>query len=115
MDQSGLYIMSVAADLMGLHPSTLRLWESKGLLTPSRTEGGTRLYSDANLARMRRICALTDDRVNLAGVARILELEDELSALRGAGPAPLDDADHKEVEVREMRPTRPAGAPRGRA
>ena len=93
MEQTGLYIMSVAADLMGLHPSTLRLWERKGLLTPSRTEGGTRLYSDANLARMRRICALTDDRVNLAGIARILELEDELAALRSAPPAPLDDGD----------------------
>ena len=92
MDRTGLYIMSVAADLMGLHPSTLRLWERKGLLTPSRTEGGTRLYSNANLARMRRICALTDERVNLAGIARILELEDELAAIRSARPAPPDHA-----------------------
>ena len=55
MDRTGLYTMSVAADLMDLHPSTLRLWERKGLLTPSRTEGENRLYSDANLARMRRM------------------------------------------------------------
>ena len=99
MDQTGLYIMSVAADLMGLHPSTLRLWERKGLLTPRRTEGGTRLYSDANLARMRRICALTDERVNLAGIARILELEDELAALRTSRTAPLDDADERAAAI----------------
>ena len=93
MDRTGLYVMSVAAELIGLHPSTLRLWERKGLLTPARSDGGTRLYSDADLARLRRISALTDCGVNLEGVRRILDLEDQLAALQAAdgptGPWPL--------------------------
>jgi MerR family transcriptional regulator, heat shock protein HspR len=82
VDNMGLYVMSIAADLMGLHPSTLRLWERRGLIAPSRTPGGTRLYSDADLHRMRRIAELAQDGVNLEGIRRILTLEDELAALR---------------------------------
>jgi MerR family transcriptional regulator/heat shock protein HspR len=90
LDDIGLYVMSVAAELIGLHPSTLRLWERKGLLTPGRTDGGTRLYSDADIDRLRRISALTDEGVNLEGVRRILELEGRLAALQAALPDPGD-------------------------
>jgi MerR family transcriptional regulator/heat shock protein HspR len=81
-DDMGLYVMSIAAELMGLPPSTLRLWERRGLVEPSRTDGGTRLYSNADMRRLRRIADLANDGVNLEGVRRILVLEDELASLR---------------------------------
>jgi MerR family transcriptional regulator, heat shock protein HspR len=71
----GVYGISVTAELSGLGPQTLRLYERRGLLTPQRTDGGTRRYSDDDLVRLQRITELTDDGVNLAGVARILDLE----------------------------------------
>jgi MerR family transcriptional regulator/heat shock protein HspR len=74
--------MSVAADLTGLHPQTLRLYERRGLVEPTRTHGGNRRYSDADLDRLRRITDLTEQRVNIEGVRRILELEAELAELR---------------------------------
>jgi MerR family transcriptional regulator/heat shock protein HspR len=87
VDDLGVYVMSIAADLMGLHPSTLRLWERRGLIAPSRTPGGTRLYSNADVHRMRRIAELAQDGVNLEGIRRILTLEDELAAIRAStGP-----------------------------
>ena len=72
---AGVYVMSVAADLAGLHPQTLRLYERRGLLEPERTDGGNRRYSDADLDQLRRITELTDAGVNIEGVRRILELE----------------------------------------
>lgn len=81
-DDTGVYVMSVAAELAGLHPQTLRLYERKGLLDPARSEGGNRRYSDADLTRMRRIGELTALGVNLEGVRRVLDLEDENAALR---------------------------------
>lgn len=78
-----LYVISVAAELAGVHPQTLRIYERKGLINPARTGGGSRRYSDADLDQLRRIQALTDEGVNLAGVKRILELERELAELRG--------------------------------
>jgi len=86
VNEVGLYVMSVAAELMDLHPSTLRLWERRGLVAPSRTAGGTRLYSDADLHRMRRVADLTRSGVNLEGIRRILILEDELAAIRVPSP-----------------------------
>ena len=77
-----LYIISVAAELAGVHPQTLRIYERKGLIEPSRTEGRSRRYSDRDIAHLRRIQELTNDGVSLAGVQRILALEDELSAAR---------------------------------
>jgi MerR family transcriptional regulator, heat shock protein HspR len=71
----GVYAISVTAELSGLGPQTLRLYERLGLLTPQRTEGGTRRYSDDDLATLQRITELTDEGVNLAAVARILDLE----------------------------------------
>jgi MerR family transcriptional regulator/heat shock protein HspR len=76
-------MISVAADLVGMHPQTLRIYESKGLVRPGRTPGGTRLYSEHDLERLREIQRLTTELgLNLAGVRRVLALEDELAALR---------------------------------
>jgi MerR family transcriptional regulator/heat shock protein HspR len=72
-------MISVAAELVGMHPQTLRLYETKGLVRPSRTPGGTRLYSDADVERLRLIHRLTTELgLNLAGVRHVLRLEDEL-------------------------------------
>jgi MerR family transcriptional regulator, heat shock protein HspR len=78
---TGVYVMSVAASLAGLHPQTLRLYERRGLVEPTRTDGGDRRYSDADLDVLRRIVELTGDGVNLEGIRRILQLEDEVSQL----------------------------------
>ncbi len=76
-----VYVISVAADLTGVHAQTLRNYERQGLLTPARTGGGNRRYSDADLTRIRRITELTDDGLPLAGVRRILDLEERLAEL----------------------------------
>ena len=82
-DQRPRYMISVAADIVGMHPQTLRIYEAKGLVRPGRTPGGTRLYSDHDLERLREIQRLTTEvGLNLAGVRRVLALEDELAALR---------------------------------
>ena len=83
-DQRALYIISVAAELAGVHPQTLRIYERKGLIEPSRTEGRSRRYSDRDIALLRRIQELTNEGVSLAGVRRILELEAELERAAGA-------------------------------
>jgi MerR family transcriptional regulator/heat shock protein HspR len=78
-----LYMISVAAELAGLHPQTLRMYEAKGLVRPARTPGGTRVYSDADVERLRLIQRLTTELgLNLAGVEHVLRLEDELKRLR---------------------------------
>ena len=83
MDDRPRYMISVAADLVGMHPQTLRIYESKGLLRPKRTKGNTRLYSDADLERLRLIQQLTNQLgLNLAGVEQVLRLEDELQRMR---------------------------------
>ena len=73
-----LYIISVAAELAGVHAQTLRIYERKGLIEPSRTQGGSRRYSDRDIALLRRIQELTTEGVSLAGVSKILKLEAEL-------------------------------------
>src|SRR5262249_1877053 len=76
------YMISVAAELVGMHPQTLRIYEQKGLVRPQRTAGNTRLYSDADLERLKLIQRLTSDLgLNLAGVERVLHLEDELARM----------------------------------
>ena len=77
----GVYGISVAAELSGISVQSLRLYERNGLLTPARSDGGTRRYSAEDLARLRRISALVESGVNLAGVARILDLEDDNATL----------------------------------
>jgi MerR family transcriptional regulator/heat shock protein HspR len=81
-DQRALYIISVAAELAGVHPQTLRIYERKGLIEPSRTEGRSRRYSDRDIALLQRIQELTNEGVSLAGVRKILDLEAELEELR---------------------------------
>jgi MerR family transcriptional regulator/heat shock protein HspR len=73
-----VYVISVAAELAGVHPQTLRIYERKGLVDPARTGGGSRRYSDADIAQLRRIQQLTSEGLNLAGVQKVLELEAEL-------------------------------------
>jgi MerR family transcriptional regulator, heat shock protein HspR len=74
-----MYMISVAADLVGMHPQTLRIYETKGLVRPKRTPGGTRLYSELDVERLRIIQRLTTELgLNLAGVELVLRLEDEL-------------------------------------
>ena len=76
------YMISIAAELVGMHPQTLRLYEAKGLVRPARTPGGTRLYSDSDIERLRLIQRLTTELgLNLAGVEQVLRLQDELERL----------------------------------
>ena len=74
-----VYVISVAAELAGVHAQTLRIYERKGLIEPSRTQGGSRRYSDRDIALLRRIQELTADGVSLAGVRKVLELEGDLN------------------------------------
>ena len=79
MTDRPIYMISVAAELVGMHPQTLRIYEAKGLVRPQRTPGGTRLYSEADIERLRIIQRLTSELgLNLAGVELVLRLEDEL-------------------------------------
>jgi MerR family transcriptional regulator, heat shock protein HspR len=83
MDDRPRYMISVAAELVGMHPQTLRIYEQKGLVRPQRTAGNTRLYSDADVERLRLINRLTSELgLNLAGVERVLVLEDELRRMQ---------------------------------
>jgi len=83
MDDRPRYMISVAADMVGMHPQTLRIYEQKGLVRPQRTAGNTRLYSDADVERLRLIQRLTTEvGLNLAGAERVLRLEDELERMR---------------------------------
>jgi MerR family transcriptional regulator/heat shock protein HspR len=83
-DDRPRYMISIAAELVGMHPQTLRIYEAKGLVRPQRTGGNTRLYSEADLERLREIQRLTTElRLNLAGVERVLALEDEMRRMRG--------------------------------
>jgi MerR family transcriptional regulator, heat shock protein HspR len=79
--QRAVYVISVAAELAGVHPQTLRIYERKGLVEPARTLGGSRRYSDDDIHLLQRIQALTDEGLNLAGVKRVLELEARIAEL----------------------------------
>ena len=92
---SPIYIISVAAELAGMHPQTLRVYERKGLLNPQRTQGNSRRYSESDIRLLQRIQDLTGHGINLAGVIRIIELEQEIERLR----AQIDEA-RQEYEAR---------------
>ena len=80
----GVYMISVAAELAGMHPQTLRIYEARGLITPQRSAGKTRLYSQDDVDRLRRIQELTSEiGMNLAGVEKVFELEEQLERMRG--------------------------------
>ena len=83
----GVYAISVAASLVGTGVQNLRAYERAGLLEPSRTSGGTRLYSRNDIDRLRRIDALLRAGLNLAGIAMVLSLEEEIAGLRGSDPS----------------------------
>src|SRR5690348_9768603 len=89
-----VFVISVAAELAGVHPQTLRIYERKGLLDPARTGGGSRRYSEFDIARLRRIQELTNEGLNLAGVKRVLELEAHVAELRERLVQLQDDARH---------------------
>jgi MerR family transcriptional regulator/heat shock protein HspR len=78
----GVFAISVAAELSGLHPQTLRVYEREGLVEPDRSAGGTRLYSGSDVERLRQIAKLTSDGLNLAGVKLVLELQEEIRRLQ---------------------------------
>jgi MerR family transcriptional regulator, heat shock protein HspR len=109
----GLFSISVAAELAGLHPQTLRIYEREGLLDPARSAGGTRRYSRRDIDRLEQICALTADGLNLAGIRRVLALQEETRQLQAevarlrelAGDRPADPS----ARPREPRGGRPAG------
>jgi len=89
-----VYVISVAAELAGVHPQTLRIYERKGLLDPSRTSGGSRRFSERDLSRLRRIQQLTASGLNLEGVRKVLELEAEINRLQ-------TEVDRVRAEARE--------------
>ena len=106
-DTRALYVISVAAELAGVHPQTLRIYERKGLLAPARTSGRSRRYSDHDIQLLRRIQELTNEGVSLMGVQRILALEQDLDAAR-------QRAARLEASVDALA-ARDGGAGRGRA
>ena len=112
--QHAVYVISVAAELAGVHPQTLRIYERKGLVDPARTQGGSRRYSDEDIVLLLRIQDLTNEGLNLAGVQRVLALEAENLRLRAelARTREQGQAEVAEVERRnryEIVPVRQAG------
>lgn len=81
-EQQAVYVISVAAQLAGGHPQTLRIYERRGLLSPARTAGGNRRYSDADISRLRRIAELAELGMNLEGIRHVMSLEAEVERLR---------------------------------
>ncbi len=110
----GVYGISVAAELVGMGTQTLRLYERRGLLEPARTNGGTRRYSEDDLDRLRRIGELLASGLNLAGVARVLDLESDNAQLRASNTQlRADNAQLREAKPhpQDARPPSPARAP----
>lgn len=105
-----IYIISVAAELAGVHPQTLRVYERKGLLQPQRTQGNTRRYSEHDIDRLRRIQELTQEGINLAGVMRIMELENELARWRDRYDMIAEDMNLIQEQVDELLRSRSAMA-----
>ena len=100
--ERGVYMISVAADLAGMHPQTLRIYESKGLIEPKRSPKNTRLYSEEDVERLRRIQQLTGELgMNLAGVEKVFELEEELHRMRRRMRNMERQAERLEREMRE--------------
>jgi MerR family transcriptional regulator/heat shock protein HspR len=96
-----IYIISVAAELAGVHPQTLRVYERKGLVTPQRTEGNTRRYSERDIERLRKIQELTQEGVNLAGVTRIMQLERNIERLQARHARALRELEALEAQLEE--------------
>jgi MerR family transcriptional regulator, heat shock protein HspR len=90
--EQAVYVISVAAELAGMHPQTLRIYERRGLVLPARTGGGNRRYSDADIEVLRRIAELADQGLNLEGIKRVMELEAENARLHAELDAAREDA-----------------------
>lgn len=101
-----MYVISIAAELAGVHPQTLRVYERKGLVQPHRTEGNTRRYSERDIVTLRRIQELTQEGVNLAGVMRIMELERRLERAEVRYERALDELDAVRSQIQEAIDTR---------
>jgi MerR family transcriptional regulator, heat shock protein HspR len=98
----GVYMISVAAELAGMHPQTLRIYESRGLIEPRRSAGNTRLYSQDDVEKLRRIQELTSEMgMNLAGVERVFELEAELERMRSRMEGVRREAERMERDLRD--------------
>lgn len=97
-----IYIISVAAELAGVHPQTLRVYERKGLVLPQRTQGNTRRYSEKDIDRLRRIQELTNEGINLAGVLRIMELERDMERLRERYAQAVREIAHMEQQIDDI-------------
>jgi MerR family transcriptional regulator/heat shock protein HspR len=104
-----VYVISVAAELAGMHPQTLRIYERRGLVQPARTQGGNRRYSDADIERLQRIADLAEQGMNLEGIRRVMELEAENDRLRkeldqARAAARHADADAERRQRRDLVP-----------
>lgn len=96
-----MYVISIAAELAGVHPQTLRVYERKGLVSPHRTEGNTRRYSERDIARLRKIQELTQEGINLAGVMRIMDLERQLERAEARYQRALEEIENIQAQVQE--------------
>jgi MerR family transcriptional regulator, heat shock protein HspR len=97
--ERGVYMISVAASLAGMHPQTLRIYEARGLIAPKRSPKNTRLYSDGDVERLRRIQELTDLGMNLAGVERVFELEEQVARMQRRIHTLERQAERMQIEV----------------
>ncbi len=94
-----VYVISVAAELAGIHPQTLRIYDRRGLVQPARTGGGSRRYSEADIERLRRIHELTSEGMNLSGVERILALEAEVARLQAQVKSLTRELESKRADI----------------
>lgn len=105
-----IYVISIAAELAGVHPQTLRVYERKGLLRPKRTEGNSRRYSERDIELLRRIQDLTNEGLNLAGVMKVLELEHAHASLQRRYERALQQLEALEDRLEEALGARSAGS-----
>ena len=101
-EEQAIYVISVAAELAGVHPQTLRVYERKGLLQPERTSGNTRRYSNQDIERLRKIQELTQEGLNLAGVEKVMELEEHLAAMERRYERALAELDRMQAQMNEL-------------
>ena len=101
-----VYVISVAAELAGMHPQTLRIYERRGLVNPARTQGGNRRYSDTDIDRLRRIADLAATGMNLEGIRRVMQLENEVAGLQAENRALRIVAAEAQAEAQRRTPRR---------
>ncbi|MFT6293637.1 MAG: MerR family transcriptional regulator/heat shock protein HspR [Ilumatobacter sp.] len=104
-----VYVISVAAELAGMHPQTLRIYERRGLVSPARTDGGNRRYSDEDIALLRRISELTTEGLNLEGIRRVMHLENDNARLRAELEQAREIALHAIHEAEKVVPSARGG------